>query len=74
MTFFDINSDGTFKEDSIIPPADPNKGLVNNDDEAQPGEVGYAPQGKLGSNLGVGSFVEWTTKHKRNVNKKIKKR
>ncbi len=34
------------QEDALIPPTDPNANVVNN--EPQPGEVGYAPQGRLG--------------------------
>lgn len=46
-------------EDAVIPPSDPNAEITQ-DDEAQPGEVGYAPQGRLGSN-----FSEWAEKYQR---------
>lgn len=34
-------------EDALIPASDPNKGLV--DEQPQPGDVGFAPQGRIGS-------------------------
>jgi hypothetical protein len=68
-TRFVRDKDGDFvavKEDAIIPPSDPNAGL--NDDEPGPGEVGYAPQGRMGS---IGSYAEWSKKHKGRTSKKI---
>jgi hypothetical protein len=46
------------KEDAVLPPSDPNDGLEA--DEPKPGEVGFAPQGRVG-----GSFTEWAAKFKR---------
>jgi hypothetical protein len=46
-------------EDSIIPPSDPNANIID-DDEAGPGQPGYAPQGRVG-----GSFSEWAAKYQR---------
>lgn len=50
------------KEDAIIPPTDPNANLQ--EEEPGPGEVGYAPQGRVG-----GSFSEWATKYQRKTPK-----
>lgn len=48
-SFFNINDDGSFKEDAIIPPTDPNAGLTTEQpNQPGPGEVGFAPQQRLG--------------------------
>jgi hypothetical protein len=62
MTKFAINKDGSFKEDAVYPEEDPNAAIRN--DEPGPGEVGYAPQSKVGGPLGS-SFFEWSQKKKR---------
>jgi len=71
FSFFDINKDGSFREDMIFPPED-----VNQDIETPTaGEPGFAPQGKVGDNFSDGgSFFEWTTKHKKAAKTKIKKK
>ena len=70
MSFFDINNDGTFKEDALFTPYDPNAELVDNSDESRPGEVGFAPQQRVGGELG--SMAEWTKKYRRKINEAIK--
>ena len=55
----DTGSWSPVTEDSIIPPSDPNANIVD-DDEAGPGEPGYAPQSRVG-----GSFSEWAAKYQR---------
>jgi hypothetical protein len=70
-TFFDINKDGTFKEDAVFTPYDPNAGLENQD-EPEAGEPGFAPQQRVGGELG--SMAEWTKKYRRKINEAIHKR
>lgn len=50
------------QEDAIIPPSDPNEAIQ--DDEPAAGEVGFAPQGRVGSN-----FSEWASKHQSKAKK-----
>jgi hypothetical protein len=51
-------------EDALIPPSDPNQAVVDQSTSNEPkaGEIGYAPQGRVGS---IGSFSEWATKYKK---------
>jgi hypothetical protein len=62
-TFFKQDDDGSWsvQEDALIPPTDANAEVTQSDEEPVPGEVGYAPQGRVGS---VGSFQEWSKKYK----------
>ncbi len=65
-TRFMRDEDGDFvavQEDAIIPPSDPNAGLS---DEPTAGEVGYAPQGRIGA---IGSYAEWSNRHKKAAKK-----
>ncbi len=49
------------QEDAVLPPSDPNKMIARND-EPGPGEVGYAPSGRVGNNP-LGTFTEWASKY-----------
>jgi hypothetical protein len=52
-------------EDALIPPTDPNQAVVDqapSEPASQPGQVGFAPQGRVG---GIGSFSEWASKYKK---------
>lgn len=61
---FDLNPDGSFKEEALLPPNDPNDGLEVSDEPA-PGEVGYAPTGRIGGNFDSEGYTEWAEKYKR---------
>jgi hypothetical protein len=63
FTFFDLNKDGSFKEDSIIPPEDPNAKIVINNN-VNPGDVGFSPDTRIGQ-LNSNNFAEWTSKFKK---------
>ena len=52
-------------EDAVIAPSDPNKDIVAS--EPSPGEVGYAPSGRVGA---LGTYAEWSQKYTDNAKKK----
>lgn len=61
-TYFVRDETGDFvaSEDAVIPPSDPNFNIT--EPEPTPGNVGYAPSGKVGT---LGTFAEWSSKYKR---------
>lgn len=61
FSYFPINADGTFKEDLIMPPEDINKDIV------APGQVGYAPQTRIGDtgSYAPETFAEWYAARKK---------
>jgi hypothetical protein len=63
-TQFNVNKDGwtEYQEDALLAPSDPNADVIDDEDEPGPGDVGYAPQGRVGSPLG--GYEEWSSKHK----------
>lgn len=70
--FFDINDDGTFKEDALFTPYNPNAELeAEETEEPKPGDVGFAPQQKLGNGNELGSMAEWTKKYRRKIHEAI---
>ncbi len=71
------------REDALIPLEDPNMGLADKSDP-KPGEVGYAPQGKIGNNFdnnidsyldmdqfpSIDDYIEWRTENGAQLNEK----
>jgi hypothetical protein len=72
-TQFKVNKDGwsEYQEDALLPPPrDPNAD-VTEDGEPGPGDVGYAPQGRVGAPLG--GYEEWSKKYKgKNLNEGLR--
>lgn len=72
-----------FAEDAVVAPADPNVGLA----DAKPGNVGYAPQGRIGGeqkvkndyfgytsieDMTVAEYREWKKQHGKKINENKK--
>jgi len=60
------NGDGwtEYQEEALLPPTDPNAAVTQR--EPQPGEVGFAPQGRVGPPLGGSDgFNEWKKRNGR---------
>lgn len=56
----DLGVWSTVQEDALIPPTNPNNAVTQNEEPAA-GDYGFAPVSKIGA---IGSFQEWSNKHK----------